>query len=172
MDAKQMPNGKSEAVENKEISSGEEDLSFEPWTKSQVDEWRKVQQPFSLWLVWVLQFLVALFIVLILTLLVKSPNVIWSVAYGALCVLLPSAMFVHGVVRNAKQASVSKAMARMVFWESAKIVLTIAMLCMAPKVVLGINWLAMLAGFVVTIKVYWLALWLQSIRKKLPLVCK
>jgi ATP synthase protein I len=28
---------------------------------------------------------------------------------------------------------------------------------MAPMVVLGLNWLALLAGFVVALKVYWLA---------------
>jgi len=47
-------------------------------------------------------------------------------------------------------------------WELVKIALTIAMLFAAPRLVMGLSWLALLAGFVVTIKVYWVALVLQS----------
>jgi ATP synthase protein I len=41
--------------------------------------------------------------------------------------------------------------------EAIKVILTIALLSMAPVAVLGLNWLALLAGFVVALKVYWLA---------------
>jgi ATP synthase protein I len=46
-----------------------------------------------------------------------------------------------------------------------KIVLTIAMLFAAPRLIVQLDWLALLAGFVVTIKVYWVAMWLRPGRK-------
>ncbi len=49
-------------------------------------------------------------------------------------------------------------------WEMVKIGLTVAMLIAAPRLVLDLSWLAMLAGFVVTMKVYWLAMWLRWVR--------
>jgi ATP synthase protein I len=47
-----------------------------------------------------------------------------------------------------------------------KVVLTVAMLFAAPGLIPDLNWLALLAGFVVTMKVYWVAMWLHSVRKK------
>jgi ATP synthase protein I len=46
-------------------------------------------------------------------------------------------------------------------WELLKIVLTVAMLVAAPRLIADLSWLALLAGFVVTMKVYWLAMWLR-----------
>ena len=49
-------------------------------------------------------------------------------------------------------------------WELVKIVLTVALLLAAPRLILELNWLALLAGFVVTMKVYWVAMWLHLVR--------
>jgi ATP synthase protein I len=50
-------------------------------------------------------------------------------------------------------------------WEAVKVVLTVALLFAAPALIVNLNWLALLAGFVVTMKVYWIALWLYPVRK-------
>ena len=47
-------------------------------------------------------------------------------------------------------------------WEMVKIVLTVAMLAAAPRLVAQLSWLALLAGMVVTMKTYWIALMVQS----------
>ena len=47
-------------------------------------------------------------------------------------------------------------------WEMAKIALTVAMLAAAPKLIDALSWLALLAGMVVTMKTYWIALWVRS----------
>jgi ATP synthase protein I len=39
------------------------------------------------------------------------------------------------------------------------------MLFAAPRLVAQLNWLALLAGFVVTMKASWLAMWLGLVRK-------
>jgi ATP synthase protein I len=43
-------------------------------------------------------------------------------------------------------------------WELIKIALTVALLAMAPWLIEGISWLALLAGVVVAMKMYWVAL--------------
>ena len=54
---------------------------------------------------------------------------------------------------------------------SSAFVITVALLLVAPKVVSDLSWLALVAGFVVTMKVYWLAMalgWMQ--RKSKPTI--
>ena len=43
-------------------------------------------------------------------------------------------------------------------WELVKIALTVAILVAAPRWVEALSWPALLAGLVLTFKVYWLAL--------------
>jgi len=52
------------------------------------------------------------------------------------------------------------------FWELVKIILTVALLLVAPKVISNLSWLALVAGFVVTTKVYWLAMALGYMQRK------
>jgi ATP synthase protein I len=42
----------------------------------------------------------------------------------------------------------------------------VALLVVAPKVVSDLSWLALVAGFVVTMKVYWLAMALGWMQRK------
>lgn len=42
-------------------------------------------------------------------------------------------------------------------WEMVKLVVTVAMLIAAPRLVAGLEWLALLAGLVVALKMYWVA---------------
>ena len=42
--------------------------------------------------------------------------------------------------------------------QTSKKTLPVALLLVAPKVVAGLSWLALVAGFVVTMKVYWVVL--------------
>ena len=51
-------------------------------------------------------------------------------------------------------------------WELVKIILTVALLLVAPKVISNLSWLALVAGFVVTINVYWLAMALGYMQRK------
>ena len=50
--------------------------------------------------------------------------------------------------------------------EAIKVALTIALLLAAPRVLAEVNWLALLAAFVVTIKSAWAALWSMSARRR------
>ena len=90
--------------------------------------------------------------------LTGKQNVGWSVGYGALAVLVPAAVFARGL--TGKFSSVNPGTAAMGFlvWEMVKIALTFAMLLVAPRLVAGLSWPALLVGLVLAMKVYWVAL--------------
>lgn len=88
-----------------------------------------------------------------------------SAAYGAMAVVLPAALFARGLSRQRGAANAGSALTGFFVWEMAKIALTVAMLIIAPRLILDLNWLALLAGFVVTMKVYWVAMWLRPARR-------
>jgi ATP synthase protein I len=51
-------------------------------------------------------------------------------------------------------------------WEFVKLGLSLALLLSAPVLVEDLSWPALLAGLVVTMKVVWLAVWVQSRRPR------
>ncbi|BDT70842.1 hypothetical protein os4_03490 [Comamonadaceae bacterium OS-4] len=85
-----------------------------------------------------------------------------SAAYGALAVIVPAMVLARGLRRQALLRDSGAAFLSFVVWEVVKVVLTVALLLAAPKLVPSLSWLALVAGFVVTMKVYWVAAWLQS----------
>jgi ATP synthase protein I len=87
----------------------------------------------------------------------------YSAAYGALVVIVPAALFARGLTGRGASANVGAAVFGFLLWEMVKVVLTVAMLLSAPRVVSDLSWLAMLAGLVVTMKVYWVALGLRKV---------
>lgn len=83
-----------------------------------------------------------------------------SALYGAVAAVLPSALLARGLTRRVsmRPASAVAAAAGFMFWEMLKIGVAIAMLVIAPRVVPGLSWPALLVTMVVCMKVNWLAL--------------
>lgn len=127
--------------------------------------------PLSLLRVLIWQALTGLLLALCVWIWTGNNSAGWSILYGSLCIVVPAAIFARGFGRQiaASQHGASvpagAAMAGFFVWELVKVGLTVAMLLAAPKIVLQLNWLALLAGFVVTMKVYWVAAWLGLGRK-------
>lgn len=92
--------------------------------------------------------------------------VAWSAGYGALAVVLPAALFARGLVRQSAAAHPGAALVGLLVWELVKIALTVAMLFAAPRLIAQLSWLALVVGFVVTMKVYWVAMWFHPGRRK------
>lgn len=90
--------------------------------------------------------------------LTGKQNVGWSVGYGALAVLLPAAVFARGLTGKVSSLNAVSAAAGFLVWEMVKIALTFAMLLVAPRLVAGLSWPALLVGLVLAMKVYWIAL--------------
>jgi ATP synthase protein I len=85
-------------------------------------------------------------------------NVGWSVAYGALAVVVPAAVFARGLTGRFSSLNAGTAAVGFLLWEMVKIALSIAMLMAAPGLVAGLSWPALLVGLVLAMKVYWVAL--------------
>ncbi len=145
---------------------GSEDLDFKRLTAEEVKLLRRTSRPVSPWQVVGLQALVGSVVALLAWRLTGAQLAGWSAAYGSLAVVLPAIVFVRGLARQQRAPNAGSALGGFFVWEVVKIALTVAMLFAAPKVVLSLNWLALLAGFVVTMKVYWVAMWLHSRRNK------
>ena len=85
----------------------------------------------------------------------------WSVAYGAMAVVIPGALFARGLLSKVSTINSATAVTGFFLWEMVKIGLVLAMLYAAPRLVTDLSWPAMLVGLVVTMKVVWLVLWLE-----------
>ncbi len=149
---------------------GEQEEDFKPLTREQAQQWRAAQPRESVWAVLGWQVLLALLATGLAWLLSGRASVVASVFYGAAAVVLPSAVMAWGLTSSALSrlfAGVAKAsLAGFFLWEGVKVLLVVAMLWSAPRIVADLNWLALVAGLVVVLKAYWLELWLRARRSK------
>lgn len=88
----------------------------------------------------------------------------WSAAYGALAVVIPAVLFARGLMSQFSSINAMTAGFGFFVWEAVKIAASVGMIFAAPKLVAGLDWLAMLIGLIVTMKVYWLALLMRPKR--------
>ena len=135
-----------------------EESEFRPMTAQEAQEWRRRNPPMSIWKVVAGQALVGLLAAVAAWLLTGKSSVGWSAGFGVLAVVVPAGLFARGVLRQKAKPDPRAAMAGFFGWEIAKIALTVALLAAAPWLVPELSWLALLAGMVVTMKTYWVAL--------------
>ena len=144
------------------------EADFKPWSAEQAREWRAAHPPMSPWPVVGWQAVAGLAVVLVA--LVWSGGmtaVTYSAAYGVLAAWVPTVLFARMVARRMRrQASPHGALMALMVGEGIKVALTVALLLAAPKILAQVHWLALLAGFVVTIKAAWVALWLKSAKRR------
>lgn len=133
-----------------------------PWTAQQAAAWRQKHPTLSPWRVLAWQLGVTVVLAVLTALLSRRLDWAGSLAYGGGAVVLPAAVFARGLLRPL--GSAGAALASFFVWELVKVVLTVVLLLAAPKLVPGLNWLALVAGFVVAMKVYWLAMWFRPTR--------
>jgi ATP synthase protein I len=138
----------------------------EPLTAEQAQAVRKKLLPFTPWRVVGWQLAAGGLVVLAAWSLTQNNAAAWSASYGAASALIPAAIFARGFSRQRDAANAGAALAGFFVWEMVKVALTVAMLFAAPRLVVQLNWLALLAGFVVTMKASWLAVWFRLVRNK------
>jgi ATP synthase protein I len=83
-----------------------------------------------------------------------------SIAYGAVAVVVPAALFARGLMSRFSSLNALTAGFGFFVWEMIKIVATVVLIAIAPKLVADLDWLAMLIGLIVTMKVVFVLLWL------------
>ena len=123
----------------------------------------RVNPILSLWRVVGAQALVGILVAVVAGYFFGQASIGYSALYGAMAVCLPSAVFARGLTSRFSSVNPSSAVIGFFVWEMAKVGLTVAMLFAAPRVVTDLSWPAMLAGLVVTMKVYWLALGMRRV---------
>jgi ATP synthase protein I len=136
---------------------------FKPLTAEQAQALREQNPSISPWWVVAGQVGVGFLAALAAWGLTGKSHVAWSVAYGALAVVVPAALFARGLTSQLSSRNPGTAVFGFFLWEVVKIALTVAMLFAAPRLIVALSWPAMLVGLVVTMKVYWVAL---AFRKK------
>lgn len=141
-----------------------DDEVIKPLSRTEAQALREQHPTLSPWAVLAGQAGAGLMVGVVALLLTGEAGVGWSALYGAAAVVIPGAVFARGLTSKMSLANPAAAVTGFFLWEMVKIGLTVAMLVAAPWVVLDLSWLAMVAGFVVTMKVYWLALWFRFVR--------
>lgn len=136
----------------------EEASPVQPLGAEEARRVREQNPPLSPWRVVMGQAGVGLAAALLAWGITGKHNVGWSVGYGALAVTLPAAVFARGLAGRFSSLNAGTAAAGFLVWEMVKVALTIAMLMVAPRLVAGLSWPALLVGLVLAMKVYWVAL--------------
>ncbi|MDH5204596.1 MAG: ATP synthase subunit I [Hylemonella sp.] len=138
----------------------DEDLDPEivPLTREQALQLSERQPSVSPWWVVLAQVAVGLLAAGFSWLLTKSDSVAWSVLYGAMAAALPAALFARGLRGRLSRINPGAAVLGFFVWEMVKLVLTLAILVAAPRLVVGLSWPGLLVGLVLALKMYWFAL--------------
>ena len=130
--------------------------------------WRASQPELSPWQVVKVQWLVGLSLAALVGLVTRQAPIAWSLLYGAAAAAVPAALMAWGLTSSALARSlagrVETVFMNFVLWEGVKILLTVILLWIAPRVVPDLNWLALIAGLVVVLKVYWFGFLIQTRR--------
>ena len=141
---------------------GSAEEQAKPLSREQAAVLRQQNPTLSPWVVLAGQAAMGVLLALAAWLLTGKQNVGWSALYGALAVVIPGALFARGLMSKVSSINPAAAVTGFFLWEMVKIGLVLAMLFAAPKLVQDLSWPAMLVGLVVTMKVVWLVLWLES----------
>lgn len=153
---------------------GGEQEEYKPLTAQEAQQWRERQPQASPWRVvrgqWILMALAGL----VSALLFRQADIVVSVLYGGICIALPTALMAYGLTSSPmahllavvfpQMAKVS--LAGVLFWEGIKVLLALALMGLAPRLIPNLSWLALVAGLVVVLKAYWLEFWWTSRNKR------
>jgi len=131
---------------------------FTPLSAQEAQVLRERNPSVSPWWVVLTQVVVGAVAALLAWLLTGTPSVAWSLAYGALAVVLPAAVFARGLTGRLSSVNPLTGAMGFLVWQMVKLALTLAMLIAAPRLVVALSWPALLVGLVLALKVYWLAL--------------
>jgi ATP synthase protein I len=156
----------------KQVRSGawddhEDEAAFQPLTREQAQALRDRQPQVPAWWVVAAQAAVGI-VVAMLAWLIADDRAVWASAlYGAAVVVVPGALMARGMSSRLGSVSPSAGAVSFMLWEMVKIAVSVLMLVLAPQIVQPLSWPALLAGLVVCMHVYLLALlWRRPAKKQ------
>jgi ATP synthase protein I len=144
---------------NDEDADGPGAVPFKALTREQAREVAaKDPHAVSPWRVVAVQAAVGLGVALLLGAVFKRMDVFWSALYGAGVVVVPAALMARGMTSPLSSMSPIGSAVSFMLWQGVKIAVSVVLLILAVRIVQPLSWPALLAGLVVCIKVYWVAL--------------
>lgn len=135
-----------------------EELEFKRLTAQEAQALRELNPSVSPWRIVGYQILMGFVVALAAWGFTGKSAAGWSAGYGALAVVIPAVLFARGLMSQFSSINAMTAGFGFFVWEAVKIAASVGMIFAAPKLVADLDWLAMLIGLILTLKVYWLAL--------------
>ncbi len=129
-----------------------------PLTRNEAQALVAAHPSISPWSVVAVQAGVGLVVALLGLAVMGQGTVFWSALYGAGVVVLPGALMARGMTSRFSRMSPGVGASSFMLWEAVKMVVSLAMLALASKLVQPLSWPALLVGMVLCMKVYWIAL--------------
>jgi ATP synthase protein I len=136
----------------------EDDAPAKALTRDEAEALRQRQPTLSPWRVVLAQAVLGAIVAIVAWAASASEIVALSALYGAAVVALPGALMARGATSRLSSLSPLIGAVSMMGWEFAKMAMAVAMLVLAPRIVPGLVWPAMLASLAVCLQTYWLAL--------------
>ncbi len=136
-----------------------------PLTRAQAQALRDSQPSISVWQVVASQAAAGVLVAVAAWGLSGRNAVGWSALYGAVIVVLPAALLARGVGRLAGTGPLAGTIG-FFGWQAVKMLLSLALLLGAARVVPNLNWPALLVAVAVCLQVNWLALLWRGRAKK------
>ncbi len=155
---------------SQELINEEHEEDFRPLTPEQAAKWRSQFPQENVWLLMKAQCLVGLSVVSLSFLAEYGTGGFgWGLSslYGVMVVILPAFVCARGL--NSKfGVGVAASLVKFFVWEFAKIALSVAMLILAPRILVDeLSWPALLVGLVFTFKGFWAyVVWRQAVHSK------
>ena len=131
---------------------------FKRLTRAEAEALRARQPVLSPWRVVAAQAGLGAVIAAVAWLVSGSLEVAVSALYGALVVVIPAALMARGTTSRLSRLSVATSAFSVLLWSMVKIGTSVLMLVLAPRVVQGLSWPALLIALVLCMQIYWLAL--------------
>lgn len=138
---------------------------FKALTREEAQALMARERSVSPWRVIAVQAVVGMVMAGLLWLITRRQDWAASVLYGAAAVVVPGALMARGVTSRLSSLAPAVSAVSVMLWEFGKIAVSVAMLALAPKLVPGLSWPALLVALIVCIKVYWVALLWRGRRK-------
>ena len=135
---------------------------FQPLTRQEAQALRAKQPAHSPWRIVTVQSVVGLLLAVVLT---AFGGVGWGVSamYGVAVVVVPGAVMVWGLKRSSASHP-GAVLVGFAVWEAAKLLLAVAMMAAAPKLINDLSWMILLLALVVCLKVNWAVLFFDNRR--------
>ncbi len=127
------------------------------WSRAEVDALRRAEPVLSPWRVIAAQLVLGLLAGAVVWLVAGAAAAV-SALYGAAVVALPGALMARGATSRISSVSPLISAASMLWWGFVKMGAAIVMLILAPRIVAGLVWPAMLVTMVLCMQTYWFAL--------------